>query len=232
MMSPLELELKWERVWNYMTLDAVRNLQDELCIPGDLKQLQETSREGLADHYASEEFGTSSGLLYFKLAGDLRSVFSEHDLVQFFIWGDYLSDLVVSRTGEFFWMSALRGLEEVPHPNWLSKIFIEMRGDMAASGKRLDRLVESLEFSALDETVLERSRRSKESMRTYLALVTKYNLFARVWRQKMGQTTLSQLCEAYVAGKLLAQKRNVAETAVCFPGFWESGPQHALLNLT
>jgi hypothetical protein len=231
MMNPLELELKWERVWNYMTLDAVRTLQDELCIPGDLKRLQETTREALVDHYASEEFGTSSGLLYVRLAADLRSGFRENDLAQFFVWGDYLSDLVVSRVGEFFWMSALRGIEEVPHPNWLARKFSEMRADMKSSEDRLDRLVESLEFSVLDGAVLERVRSSQDSMRNYLALVTKYNLFARVWHQRMGQTTLLQLREVHAAGKLLAQKRNVAETAVCFPGFWASGPQCALLNL-
>jgi hypothetical protein len=79
-MSPLEFELKWERVWNYITLDAARILQHELSIPGDLVQLQNTTRQTLVDHYALEQFGSSSGLLYYKLTADLRSVFLEFDL--------------------------------------------------------------------------------------------------------------------------------------------------------
>jgi hypothetical protein len=231
MVSPLELELNWESIWNYLALDVARTLQHELCIPGDLEQLQKTTREALAEHYATEQFGTSSGLLCFKLTADLRSVFREHDLVQFFLWGDYLSDLVVSRVGEFFWMSAVYGIEEVPRPDWLTKTFSEIRDEMHRLRAHLDDLLESLEFSSHDETISKRVRRSNKSMLNHLGLVTKYNLFARVWHQKMGQATLAQLREVYVAGKLLAQKRDVDETAVCFPGFWESGPQRAILNL-
>jgi hypothetical protein len=230
-MSPLEFELKWERVWNYITLDAARILQHELSIPGDLVQLQNTTRQTLVDHYALEQFGSSSGLLYYKLTADLRSVFLEFDLIQFFLWGDYLSDVVVSRVGEFFWMSALHGFEEVQHPIWLGNAFSEMRGDMDSSVDRLDNLVDSVEFSDRDEAVLVRVGLSKDDMRTYFRLVASYNLFARVWNRTMGQATLPQLREAHVVGKLLAQKRNVDETAVCFPGFWESGPQRVLFNL-
>ncbi|HEX4311578.1 MAG TPA: hypothetical protein VHZ25_16220 [Acidobacteriaceae bacterium] len=31
LMTPLEYELRWERVWNYLMLDCAKTFKDDLC---------------------------------------------------------------------------------------------------------------------------------------------------------------------------------------------------------
>jgi hypothetical protein len=61
-------------------------------------------------------------------------------------------------------------------------------------------------------------------------MVSHYNAFAHIWHRRMGQSTPEELMEVYALGKSLGAKRDVFETAICFPGAWETGPQRELFN--
>jgi hypothetical protein len=149
---------------------------------------------------------------------------------RFFAWGDYLSDVIFSRVGEFFWSSALNGLDEVDHSDWLTTKFSEMRKELTVREGQLKQELAALKFSDRDRTIGVRLGRSEEDLLTSLSLVSNYNLFARVWHSRMGQATPEELKEVYSFGRALGKKRNVWETAICFPGAWETGPQRELLR--
>jgi hypothetical protein len=230
-MHPLEYELHWETVWNYLMLDAAKVLQHQLCIPGDLAKLQRCAREVLDDHYRTNDFNLESGLLNSSLTLQLRSNFSEIEVLRFFAWGDYLSDVVFSRVGEFFWSSAINSLDELDHSDWLAMKFSEMRKELTVRSSQLEQELAALQFSDLDRTIGVRLNRSEEDLLTSLSLVSNYNLFARVWHSSMGQANPDELREVYSFGKALGKKWYVGETAICFPGAWETGPQRELLRL-
>lgn len=54
-----------------------------------------------------------------RMTAKLRSFLHETNVVLLFAWGDYLSDFVNSRVGEFVWTSTLFGLDEAEHSKWL-----------------------------------------------------------------------------------------------------------------
>jgi hypothetical protein len=229
-MSPLEYELHWERVWNLLTLDASRSVQNELCIPGDFERLQLCLREALDDHYRANEYMFSAGPLSLRLSARLRSVFGEEDVLYLFAWGDYLSDLVHSRVGEFIWSHALFGLDEVEHSAWLGARFLKMQRE-SSWREQIENALDAIQLSDRDTTILDRLDWTSKGLLTHFKLVAGYNAFDRLWHRNMRDTTPEQLDEVYAFGKALAQKRDIMETQLCYPGIWESGPQRTLLRL-
>jgi hypothetical protein len=230
-MLPIEYELKWERVWIDVMLDAARTVQKEIGVPGDLQRLQDGSREILRGHYEAHEFGVASGPLCSKLSTVLRSVFNENDVLRFYLWGDYLSGQVESRVGEFFWFSVLYGLDEVPHASWIAEAAARLRDDLAPLHEHHEGKLNALTFTEWDRFLLELADISEEGQLAAFKNAAWLNLFDRVWHQRMGHMTIPQLEELLIVGKSLAQKREVPETSVCFPGIWEAGPQRLVLNL-
>jgi hypothetical protein len=230
-MSPLEYELHWERVWNLLTLDASRSAQNELCIPGDFERLQLSLREALDDHYRANELMFSAGPLSLRLSARLRSVFGEEDVLYLFAWGDYLSDLVHSRVGEFIWSSVLFGLDEVDHPNWLGAKFLKMQREESSAHNQIENALGTIKLTDRDAMILDRLDWTSESLLTHFKLVAGYNAFDQLWHRNMRYVTPVELDEVYAFGKALAQKRDIIETQLCYPGIWEAGPQRTLLGL-
>ena len=230
-MSPLEYELHWEKVWNVLTLDASKSVQNELCIPGDFERLQLCLREALDDHYRAHELTFSAGSLSLRLGARLRSVFSEEDVLYLIAWGDYLSDFVHSRVGEFIWGTALYGLDEVEHPEWLAAKFIKMQSEQSSGRMQIRNALDAIQLTERDAMILDRLDWTSDGLLTHFNLVAGYNAFDRLWHRNMRDTTPDELDEVYAFGKALAQKRTIMETQLCYPGIWEAGPQRTLLRL-
>lgn len=231
-MSPLEYELNWELVWNVLMLDAFRAMQRELCIPGDMGLVQACLRETLEDHYRAHELNFSAGLLYMRLAAKLRSCLANEETALYVLaWGDYLSDLVHRRVGEFIWSIALYALDELEHPDWLETRFQQMRSEKKEIHKQIESVIEMVRITDHDRIILDRINWSEESLQTHLDLVAGYNAFCRIWHQNTRNATLDELDELYAFGRALAQKKKIVETQLCYPGVWEAGPQHKLLRL-
>jgi hypothetical protein len=230
-MSPLEYELHWERVWNLLTLDALSRVQNELCIPGNLERLQLCLREELDDHYRAYELMFSAGALSVRLSTRLRSVFHEEEVLYLFAWGDYLSDLVHSRVGEFIWSSALFGLDEVDHPEWLRARFLKMQHERSSSRDEIDNALGTIKLTDRDATIVDRLNWTAGYLLTHLKLVAGYNAFDQLWHRNMNDATPGELDAVYAFGQALARKRDIMETQLCYPGIWEVGPQRTLLRL-
>jgi hypothetical protein len=223
--------LKWERVWNVLALDASRTLQDQLGIPGDVERLQGSLRETLDDHYQSREFMFSAGLLSLRLGKEICAAFREDEVLQLFAWGDYLSDMVRSRVGEFIWSNALYGLNEVKHPEWLDAKFLKMKSEQSFQRKQIQHALDMIQLTEQDVAILQRIDWSSESLLTHFALVAGYNAFDRLWHENMWEATPAELDEVFAFGKALAQKQGIPETRLSYPGIWEAGPQRTLLRL-
>jgi len=230
-MSPLEYELHWEKVWNLLALDALIGVQDELCVPGYLEHIQRSLREGLDDHYRTNEPMFSAGALSMRLSARLRSAIGEEVVLYLFAWGDYLSDLVHSRVGEFIWSSAIFGLDEVGYPEWLGARFLKMQHERSSSHDEIDNALRTIKLTDRDATILDRLNWTSEHLLTHLKLVAGYNAFDQLWHRNMKDLTPGELDEVYAFGKALAQKREIMETQLCYPGIWEAGPQRTLLRL-
>ena len=230
-MSPLEYELHWERVWNVLMMDVSRALRTELCLPDDLEPIQIWLLESFEDHYRTNEYMSSAGLLSIRLTSTLRSSSDEDKVLHILAWGDYLSDLVHSRVGEFIWSSALFGLDEVEHPEWLGERFRRMQSERIKLNEQTKSALERITFTPRDAKILERINWSEESLLTHCKLIAGYNAFCRMWHRYMKDATAAQLDEVCAFGKALAQKRGIEETQLCYPGIWEAGPQRGLLRL-
>jgi len=229
-MGPLEYELRWERVWNVLALDASRTFQDELCIPVDIERLQVYLRETLDDHYGTNEFMFAAGLLSLRLGTKLRTAFREVEVLRLFAWGDYCSGLVHSRVGEFIWSSALHLLDELKYPEWLGAKFMKMRSEQSSQREQIKNALDTIQLTDRDSVILRRIDWNSEGLLTNFALVAGYNAFDHVWHENMREATPEELDEVYRFGKALAQKQGIEETQLCYPGMWEAGPQHTLLR--
>jgi hypothetical protein len=230
-MGPLEYELRWERVWNVLALDASRIFQDELRIPGDVERLQVSLRETLDDHYAANEFMCAAGLLSLRLGTKLQTAFREVEVLRLFAWGDYCSDLVQSRVGEFIWSSALHLIDELKHPEWLGAKFLKMRSELSSRREQIKNALGAIQLTDRDSMILHRIAWTSENLLTNFSLVAGYNAFDQLWHENMREATPEELDEVYGFGKALAQKQRIEETQLCYPGMWEAGPQHTLLRL-
>ena len=128
-------------------LDCAKTFKDDLCIPGDIERLQRNLRGSFEDHYMTKEYNLASGQLMLRLTTQLRSFLDETSVLMLFAWGDYLSDFVNSRVGEFFWESTLFGLDEVEHSEWLAQKFLKMQSQWRQETKQLEAKLEALQFS-------------------------------------------------------------------------------------
>lgn len=230
-MTPLEYEPHWEKVWNYLMLGCIKPLKQDLCFPLDIDQMQSSLREAFEDHYRTNEFNLASGPLMLRMTAQLRSSFTETNILRVFAWGDYLSDFVHSRVGEFVWTSTLFGLDEAEHAEWLVPKFLSMQSRWQRSIEQIDTKLGMLRFTDSDRELRERLELTEEDLVTHLTLILHYNVFARVWHESMAGATLQELEDVYACGKGLALARGIEETQIPYPGMWEVGPQRTLLGI-
>ena len=228
-MTPLEYELRWERIWNLVQLDAVALYREELSLGFDPKQLQGLLCPILDKHYLEHEYGAAAGRLNSLMISALRGNAGDEDLHHFYLWGDRIFSLGSDRTAEFFWLSVVQNREEIRHPIWIENAFGDIRSVMEAPQQELTRKIRILagQLSDPDRTTLLRINMNEESFASCLSLTGRYNIFACAWRVVTGAFSVEQLDEINIIGRKWAAKRSVQETAVSFPGTWDFGlPLH------
>lgn len=223
-MSPLEQELRWERIWNIAALDATMLLRKEMNCPIELERVQHLLRSNLDKHYLNNAYGVAAGRLNFLIMSAVRSAIDEEEL-RLYLWGDRMFVLGAARTAEFFWLSVVQDREATGRANWIEETFARIRADMGDRRRELRAGIQmfSSRISDFDKSVLRRIDMTVDSLTTSFNLTGEYNIFARSWRAVTAQFSVDQLSEMYLVGKKFATKVNVPETLVAFPGTWEFG---------
>ncbi|HEU5352162.1 MAG TPA: hypothetical protein VFU55_11250 [Terracidiphilus sp.] len=224
-MTPLEQDIRWEQIWNVASLDATALLCSELNFPIELERFQSILRPLLSRYYSDNEFGKAAGRLHFLMSSALRAATTQDEERQFFLWGERIFDLGSDRTAEFFWLSVVHDLEEVIKPDWIEDVFAKIRKCMEDPRDALEVKIHAigLRLSELDKSILGRIDMAEESLATCFSLTGEYNVFTKFWRAQTLHFSIEELSEIYRIGKKLAEKRNIPETAVTFPGTWDFG---------
>jgi hypothetical protein len=106
-----------------------------------------------------------------------------------------------------------------------------MQRERSAAHNEIENALKTIKLTDRDAMILDRLDWTSERLLTHFKLVASYNAFDQLWHRNMRDATADELDDVYAFGKALAQKRNIMETQLCYPGIWEAGPQRTLLRL-
>lgn len=224
-MTPLEYELRWERIWNLAVLDAIEFYRDELSIGIDLKRLRSLLRPILDGHYVKYEYGAAAGRLSSLMSSALRKDATDEELNKFYLWGDRIFSLGSDRTAEFVWLSIVHRCAESAESAWVKDAFRDIRRIMDEPRQELARKIHILraQLSEPDRNTLRQIDMNEESLASCLSLTGRYNIFACAWRVVAGAFSIEQLDEINIIGRNWAAMNDVDEMSISFPGTWDFG---------
>jgi hypothetical protein len=143
------------------------------------------------------------------------------------LWADHVYAARGSnRTAEFIWSNIIAmgtGRHQSDCPSWIVDLFLAIRGTTAiCEGELIERLERefSTPESTWDSTWLPQGASNREALKTKLHLVCSYNILCFAWEQLCSSFDDRQLQELYQVALKIANRENIEETQVAYPGVW------------
>ena len=223
----LEHEFCWQKMWWFLSLDRTRAFFRDMWVPvEDPAEFQEQVRNQLRQiddqtYYHHPQVGNAIVHSWFS------SAYGTDQQELMVLWADHVFiTSTPNRLAEDLWghlISFATRPSEEDVPAWARDLFSKLettdRGESKALEKRIDGEFSSA-LSEWDRINMPRVASGEENIRDKIGLITRCNTFISSWEVYCSNFGHQELQALYELGQRLAEKRNMADQGVSYPGSW------------